>query len=568
MKRGCLLLTLLVCCADILAQQPTWSAAQANSVDSNLVKNLFFAGLRDKLNDNLAKAASSFGQIVELDPKNDAAHFELAALYYKQNRLPESESAIRKAVAINRGNVWYWKLMAELYKRKGNMDELAVVFSELIRLLPEESANYFDRANAYFLSGRMEDAMQGYVEIEKKFGSSEALRQAKQRIEVGKTGVNSEKALNEALKDTGDVKSYLNLSGILLDKGRPEDALGLLARAKRLEPDNFEVDLAMADVYQEKRDFARASQALKAAFKSPVMPMQEKVKILIMLLPETRSPGVMRDVTDMAEILISLEPDNPTVMAIYGDVLYRGGNLQEAEAQYQKVLAANEQQYSVWEQLITIQTMLGNYTGAIKTGDAALTVYPNQAKLYYWLAFAQHRAEQKKEALENIREAQQLDGENTELQAMILALQGEIMIDEGKFAAANKSFDRAISLSPENYQIMNNYAYYLALRNQSLQKAEGLIKKAVAAWPGNISVMDTYALVLLKLGKYKDARHWIELAVKNNGADHAVYSEHYGDILFLTGDVASALEQWKRARTAGNDSAKLIKKINDKKYIK
>lgn len=568
MKKVGLFGFLMVLCVRIHAQQPMLPAGPEKAADSNVVKGLFFAGLRDKLNDNYSRATSNFNRIVELDPKNDAAHFELAALYYKQNKLQESEFAIKKAIAINGNNVWYWKLLAELYKRKGNMHELVTVFNQMIRLSPNESSYYFDRSNAFFLAGRSEEARRSYEEIEKKFGPSDALKEAMRRIALSGSGANLEKALDDVMRDTGDVKSYLNLSGILLDKGRTADALEILKRAKLQEPDNFEVDLAMADVYQEQKDFMNASQALKEAFKSRSMAMQEKIKILVMLLPEMKSPAVVRDVADMVEILLELEPDNPAVIAVYGDLLYRQGKLQAAEAQYLKVLKLSEQQYSVWEQLIAIQTMLGKYTEAMKNGEAALSVYPNQARLYYYQAFAQHRSNLKKEALENIHQAQQLDGENTELQAMILALQGEILIDEGKFAAANKAFDKAVLLSPDNYQIVNNYAYYLAIRNQSLQKAEDLIKKATAAWPGNASMADTYALVLLKLGKYTEARLWIERAIKNNGGDDAVYLEHYGDILFLMGEKEQALIEWEKARAGGNNSEKLSRKINDKKYIK
>jgi tetratricopeptide (TPR) repeat protein len=568
MKKG-----LLFCCligvVHVYAQQPVMLPAAVGRTDSNQVRELFFAGLRDKLNDNLGKATQNFSRIVDLDPKNDAALFEMAALYYKQNKLEESDFAIRRALALNRNNVWYWKLSAELCKRKGNMTELVDVFNQLIRLSPDEDAYYFDRSNAFYLSGKTEEALKGYKEIEKKFGPSDALTQAMQRITLSKGDAKSEEALSNVLKEEGgDVKSYLSLSGILLDKGRVAEAMEKLKKAKQLDPDNFEVDLAMADVYQEQKDQTGATEALKNAFKNPQMPLQEKVKILMMLWPDLNNPNVMRQALDLGGVLLDFSDNDPAVLKVYGDLLYRQGNLSAAEAKYLQSLKLNDQQYTVWEQVINLQTMQSRYAEAIKTGDEALSIYPNQARLYYYYAFALHRNGQKKEALENIRTAQQLDSDNADLQAMILVLQSEIMIDEQKFAAANAAFDKAVALAPGNFQIMNNYAYYLALRNQSLTKAEGLIKKAAAAWPKNASVADTYALVLLKLNKLDQAKIWIERAIENNVGDHDVYLEHYGDILFLMGDADQALVQWGKAKAAGNDSEKLSKKINDKKYIK
>jgi Flp pilus assembly protein TadD len=115
---------------------------------------------------------------------------------------------------------------------------------------------------------------------------------------------------------------------------------------------------------------------------------------------------------------------------------------------------------------------------------------------------------------------------------------------------------------------MNNYAYYLALRNENLNKAVSLIDVAARALPDDASIADTYALILLKGGKYAIARTWIEKALENKEAENNVYLEHYGDILFLLGEQENALVQWKRARDAGNESTLLKRKIDEKKYFK
>lgn len=211
---------------------------------------------------------------------------------------------------------------------------------------------------------------------------------------------------------------------------------------------------------------------------------------------------------------------------------------------------------------------MGQYNEAIKTGEEALSIYPNQAILYYYRAFALHRNGQNAEAGIEIKSALQLDGDDKNLKAMIFALQAEVLIDQQKLKEADVAFDKAIELAPDNYLTLSNYAYYLALRNQNPVKAETLAAKAATALPKNTSVADTYALVLLKLGKYDLALTWIQKALPNNEASNPVYLEHYGDILFLKGDKEGALLQWQKAKQAGNDTDKLNKKINEKKYIK
>ena len=108
-------------------------------LDSNKVKELFFAGLKEKMTENYVKAGTNFAKIIALDPKNDAAYFELATLNFRQHKLLDAEILIKKAISLNGKNTWYLKLQSEIYKRNGNMDALVVVFDQLIQHAPYPS---------------------------------------------------------------------------------------------------------------------------------------------------------------------------------------------------------------------------------------------------------------------------------------------------------------------------------------------------------------------------------------------------------------------------------------------
>lgn len=439
----------------VFAQEPVVSA-----LDSMAVKTLFFAGLKEKLNENYPKAAENFDRLLKIDPDNSAAYFEIATLNYRQNKLMESEMAIKKATSLNPNNVWYWKLLAELYKRKGDMDNLVGVFDKLIVLSPDEDSYYFDRSNALLLAGKEEDALKGYDVLEKKFGPSDALTEARQRVSMAKDDVFDKKAVEKILaEDVKDVKSLLYTSGLLVQKNQHAEALAVLKKASELEADNFEVDLAMADVYSALKDNTDAQLSLKKAFENPMMPVDQKVKIVVMLLGGKKNQLRMNDAAELAMVAVKAHPDDPKVFAVYGDVLYQQGNLQGALTQFQSALKITDQLYAVWEQVLNIQTSLGLYKDAIKTADDALSVYPNQAILYYYMAVALQNDNQNAQAITNIKAALQLDAENP------------------------------------------------------------------------------------------------------------LYIEYYGDVLFLKGDKELALAQWKKAKSAGSDSEKLNKKINEKKYI-
>jgi tetratricopeptide (TPR) repeat protein len=125
-------------------------------------------------------------------------------------------------------------------------------------------------------------------------------------------------------------------------------------------------------------------------------------------------------------------------------------------------------------------------------------------------------------------------------------------------------------LKPDEVFVLNNYAYYLALRKEQLPKAAQMAKHANELQPNNASFEDTYAWVLFKMANYEQALIWIELALSHSETQTATLMEHYGDILyFLTKKDAAvqAIEKWKAAKTLGAGSEQLSEKIKEGKWI-
>lgn len=535
--------------------------------DSNMVKQLFFAGLREKMTENYTSALSNFNKVVVADPDHDAAYFELANANLRLERLSEAELNIKRAIKLKPDNKWYLRLLAEVDKRTNKMPELIEVFNQLIRIDPENDAYYFDKANAQFLSGQTEAAGKTYDEILARFGESNELSTAKKRLHG--SGGTSESDIVKLLEgNQADIKNYLYAAGLLLQKGNDAEALKVLLKAKQLASDNFGVNLGLADIYRKQKDDAQAFASLKVAFESAEMPLDEKIKIIAALFPNLREPVVAENVTLLSKIVAEKNPADAKVLALYGDVLYQQQKLKEALVQYQAALKLNDQVYAVWEQIVNIQTLLGHYADAVKLGDEALTIYPNQASLYYYTAYALFKIGKLEQAQDNLKTALQLDVDNKSLQAQVLALQGDIYINQNDFTLAKAAFEKAIAMEPDNYFIMTNYAYYLALKNDDLIKAAQYSETAAKAMPDNSSITDTYAYILFKQHKYDLAKIWIEKALQNNTNKNGVYLEHYGDILFMKGEKEAALLQWKKAKDAGNISEVLNRKINEKKYFK
>ncbi|MFP5081218.1 tetratricopeptide repeat protein [Pedobacter sp. JCM 36344] len=373
--------------ASALAQVDGLAQTKPNvRLDTAIVKSLFFAGLQDKLSENYVKAAESFNRILAIDPNNAAVYFELATVNYRQNRMQEAEFAIKKATELETNNIWYWKFLVEMYKRKGDMNALITVFNELIRLDAGNDSYYYDRSNAWLLADKPEEAAKGYDELEKKFGPSLELTAARQRMTGKGEGEDKKLSKSNALED--------------------------LRKAKVLEPDNFELDLAIADAYKAQKNSVEANAALQNAFANPAMSPEQKIKIIMMLFTGTKNVQRMNDAKGLADIAVKAHPDDAAIKAVYAEVLYQQGDLQGSLKEFQGVLKITAQLYKAWEQILNIQIKLNAFKEAIKTADEALALYPNQGILYYYLAMAYKGNGQKAEALTQIKAALQLDVDN------------------------------------------------------------------------------------------------------------------------------------------------------------
>ncbi|WP_162618504.1 tetratricopeptide repeat protein [Pedobacter yulinensis] len=467
--------------------------------DSNSLKQIYFAGLRKKMVENFPEAEKDFGRIAAADANYHAAWYELASLAFKQNKVDEAEAHIKKATALQPGNEWYWILLAEIYKRKGDMAALTAVFDKLIALAPAKDGYYFDRANALFLGGKTDEALKAYQLLEQKFGNSEALEQARDRIRLHGQPAPGDAELGAMLsKGPGDVNSYLYLSGMLMQKGKSAAALKLLKQAQALQPENYEIDLALADAFRLEKDEPASEAALARAFGNQLMPVEGKLKTLAAMIGAATTTAKKVQLARWAGAAADLHADEPRLQALYADILYRTGRLAEAELRYKSALQLSENMYTAWEQLAAVQLAQHKNTDAIKTAGDALLLYPNQGSTYLLLARAHAGTGNAAEADRQLAIAEGMAAGNRELVADCQALKAGI-----RFAAKD----------------------------------------------------------------YREARRFIEMALKNNNRNTPVYLEQLGDILYMLGDKPNALVNWQKARLAGNDDVLLKRKIDEKEYI-
>ena len=149
------------------------------------------------------------------------------------------------------------------------------------------------------------------------------------------------------------------------------------------------------------------------------------------------------------------------------------------------------------------------------------------------------------------------------LEAQFWSLLGDSYNSAKDYPQSDEAYGKALAINPNDASALNNWSYYLSERGEKLAKAEEMSRKCNDLSPGVATYMDTYAWILYKEGQYDKAKEWQEKALKANDKDEGVLLEHYGDILFKLGDVAGALEHWKKAQAAGGASDLIDRKVGE-----
>lgn len=115
-----------------------------------------------------------------------------------------------------------------------------------------------------------------------------------------------------------------------------------------------------------------------------------------------------------------------------------------------------------------------------------------------------------------------------------------------QFDRAEKDLLAAIEIRPDSASLLNYLGYSWIDRNQNLDQALEMIKKAVELSPGDGYILDSLAWAYYRLGRYDDAVAPMEEAVGTMSQDPLV-NDHLGDIYWKVGRHREAEVQWRRA---------------------
>lgn len=128
---------------------------------------------------------------------------------------------------------------------------------------------------------------------------------------------------------------------------------------------------------------------------------------------------------------------------------------------------------------------------------------------------------------------------------------------------AETDFLKALTLNPDQPQVLNYLGYSWVDKGMNLDKAMGMIQKAVQAQPNDGYIVDSLGWAYYRLDKYDDAVKYLEQAVQLRPNDPEI-NDHLGDAYWRAGRTLEARFQWNIALsmdTEGNVKERVTPKL-------
>lgn len=510
----------------------------------------FMEGVRNKITGNYQEALGWFDNCLKILPSSPVAKFEIAGILTVNEDYNGALQLARDAVSGNPENMWYKILLANILQKKSMIEEACNVYADIISKYPNKEEFYLIEAGLYGSVEKWQKAIEVYDRYENQYGITEPVSIEKIKLYTKLDDV--KKASNELLKlihKFPDKSEYLSLlAELYFNYDQDKKGLQILDRLLKADPDNGFVHFYLADYYRSKKQEKQADEHTKSALVSDQIENGFKIQYILKLIlnPDT-TLVTEKELDSYMALLMEKYSDDLAVRALHSDFLKKDNKLGEAKKELEYILSKDQNNYLIWEELLLLCNEISDTVCMYNKSVEAIKYFPEQPLPYALAGVSLMMRQNFKEALPFFEKGSRLTDDKMALKSQFYSYMADCYYNLDSVERAFTMFDHVLQINPDDILVLNNYAYYLSLRDENLSLAEKMSSRAVAMESDNPTYLDTYAWVLYKRGDYSQAKFYMKLALEKSKDPTGVLYEHYGDILFRNGEKEQALEMWKKA---------------------
>ncbi|MDL2222372.1 tetratricopeptide repeat protein [Parabacteroides sp. OttesenSCG-928-N08] len=554
-------------------------AVEEREKDSNTLKQtseqrkldyFFYEGLNLKAQQKYDAAFEMFNHCLEIDSTASAALYEASTFYYQLSRPEKMVDLLKKAVKQRPDNYTYRMTLASITRNMGMFGESAEELEKLITDFPNKTELNFYLADALSQQGETAKAIEAYNKLESAMGMNEPLSLEKYKLYMQiDEKENAYKEIEKlSAKFPMQARYHLLLGDIALENGEPERALAAYQKAFEIEPENPYYVVSMANYYEVIGNKEAAEKEIHNALVNEQLDIDTKTGILSRyILKLQQSQQGTGAANALFQTLLEQHPEDTDLKMMYGSLLVLQEKNEEARFQFQLVTEMEPENPAGWQQRLSLALKAEDLPEVIRICNRCNELFPEAPEYYFYLGIAYYQQEEYEASLETYRKGiESLSQDNPALKSDFWGQIGDIYYQMKQMDQAYAAYEEALKYNERNVMVLNNYAYFLSVDKKELKKAERMSAQTIRIEPNNSTYLDTYAWIFFVQGEYSLAKMYIEKAISNDTTNSTELIDHYGDILFMTGNQEKALEQWIKAKELGKESELLERKIKDKTY--
>ena len=528
----------------------------------------------------LKNAIGQYQKAAELNPKDTESLSMLARLSRVAHDDATAEKAYKQVLAQDPDDEDALNGLALVYADKGDFAGAVDMLKKAVEKNPEPRnvvmlAQFYDQAKDF------ENGAEAWKQaVSLTNGNSKVLRAYATDLYAAGRFDEALKALQDlAVAEPKDDKLQLQIAELLRNKKDFDGAAAALAKARAIS-DSPEARFANAELLNAEGKHAEAIAQMRKLLddtKKDTYNQEERgnrLEMLERLGTYDMAAGKTADGVAAFHEIAELDPTlgsrvtTQTVLALRDAREYKTAR-QEADAGLKK--------YPTDKQVIETHALIMGDLGLTDTAINELKSLPNYLKdrevLLNFMAPIQDKAKRFDEERKTLDAADALS-KNPQEKEQVEFMRGAMYEREKNFDAAEKSFRKVLADDAKNSGAMNYLGYMFADRGVHLDEAKQLISKALELEPGNPAYLDSLAWVYFHQDQYDQAANELRQALDKMGDDPTVH-DHLGDVYMKQGKIREAIQQWessvaeyKKAAPSDQDpveQAKVVKKLEGAK---
>lgn len=419
------------------------------------------------------QSIASYQKALQLDPNSAVIMARLAEIYAESQRIRDAVLEAQAALKADPDNVDAHRLLARIYVQtlgdinggdvqQANVGKAVAEFQAILKVVPDDVTSTLWLARLYRFQNKQAEA---------------------------------EKMLRDLLhRDPDEGQALEQLSQILIDEGRTQEAIDLLKQAAvdSSSPDIYDL---LGDAYAQSKDYADAESAYRNA--------------------------------------IEQDPDDPGHRHGLADALVAESKYPEAVVQYKKLTELEPGTADNYLRLTELYRHLGQFDNAQASLEQAKQLEPGSLEVLYNQALLYEDQGRYDDAVKVVNDAiagtkKQAgtganSGPNPNALTILYDVLGRIYRKQENYPAAIQTYQEMAKLGPESEKHAQMLLIETYRDSRNIDQAIAEAKKALAESPKDQSLTVTVAMLYSEKPDPAQATQILQTLLQGNSEDQQIY---------------------------------------------